>query len=190
MVNNYPSREKIGRLESCLEGNGATIYSIEWNEASAPMFNSHDAVVLSGSPDMMSQKKTLSKFEKEADAITDSNVPILGICFGHQLMAHAFGTEVVKDRRHVLEMVKTSVLADDPFFEGLPKSLMLLESRYEVVKALPAGFSLLARSTTSAIATMKDGSRLLYGVQFHPELYTAENPDGNKVVGNFIRLLK
>ncbi|MDE1853430.1 MAG: gamma-glutamyl-gamma-aminobutyrate hydrolase family protein [Thaumarchaeota archaeon] len=190
VVNNYPNRDRVERLESCVEGNGAQVTPVDWTEVSTRRFDSFDGVVLSGSPDMMSEVKTQRKFRGEMAAILDSKVPMLGVCFGHQLMAHAFGTAVVKDGRHVLEMVKTKVLAPDPLFEGLPKTMMLLESRYEVVKSLPDGFSLLAKSDTSDIATMKHPTRLLYGVQFHPERYTAENPHGNGVVGNFVRLLK
>ena len=189
-VNNYPSRERFLRVERCLKGNGADVVSADWSEASASRFESSDGVVLSGSPDMMSDGKTVSKFRREMDAVTDSRVPVLGICFGHQMMARAFGAEVVKDGKAVLGMVETRVLADDPLFQGLPRSLMLLESRHEVVKSLPKGFSLLARSATSDIATMKHRTRPLYGVQFHPERYTKENPDGNKVVANFLALLK
>jgi GMP synthase (glutamine-hydrolysing) len=68
--------------------------------------------------------------------------------------------------------------------------MMLLESRHEIVKSLPDGFDLVAKSETSEIATMRHKSRPLYGIQFHPERYTKENPDGNAVVGNFVRLLK
>lgn len=189
-VNNYPTRERFLRLEGSLKGNGATVTSIEWSEASTAKFNSYDGVALSGSPDMMSEEKTLAKYTREIEAILDSNVPLLGVCFGHQMMAKAFGAEVVKDGKHVLDMVETKVLADDPLFMGLPKSLMLLESRWEVVKSLPSGFRLVARSTTSRIATMKHEKRPLYGVQFHPERHTKENPDGNAVVGNFVRMLK
>jgi GMP synthase (glutamine-hydrolysing) len=189
-VNNYPTRERFERLESCLRGNGADVKSVEWDRVSSRMFDSYDGVALSGSPDMMSDPKIQVKYGKEIGAIVDSRVPILGVCFGHQMMACAFGSEVVKDRRHVLEMVKTTVLADDPLFIGLPRSMMLLESRHEIVKPLPKGFRLLARSETSEIATMKHETRPLYGVQFHPERYTKESPDGKAVVGNFVRLLK
>jgi GMP synthase (glutamine-hydrolysing) len=189
-VNNYPSRERFERLESCLDLNGANVTSTDWNRVSAKKFDSFDGVVLSGSPDMMSETRTQTKFQDEIDAMIDSRVPILGVCFGHQMMAHAFGSEVVKDGRHVLEMVKTTVIRDDPLFAGLPKSLMLLESRHEVVRSLPRGFALLARSETSEIATMKHTTRILYGVQFHPERYTKEYPDGSRVVANFLRLLK
>jgi GMP synthase (glutamine-hydrolysing) len=189
-VNNYPTPERFERLRLCIEGNGALVTSVEWHALSGEMFDSFDGVVLSGSPDMMSEEKTRVKFTRESEAIFESKVPVLGVCFGHQMIARAFGTEVVKDGRHVLDMVKTNVLAEDPLFEGLPKSLMLLESRHEVVKSLPEGFRLLASSATSEVAAMKHEKRPLYGVQFHPERYTKENPEGNKVVGNFVRILK
>jgi len=189
-VNNYPTPERFERLRECLEVNSAEVTSVEWNALSRGMFESFDGVVLSGSPDMMSEEKTRAKFKRESEAILESKVPVLGVCFGHQMMARAFGAEVVKDGKHVLEMVETKVLAQDPLFEGLPRSVMLLESRHEVVRSLPEGLRLLARSATSEIASMKHGKRPLYGVQFHPERYTKENPEGNRVVGNFVRILK
>ena len=189
-INNYPTEERFARLVGCFEDQGAAVEAIEWGRATAKKFNSFDGVVLSGSPDMMSEAKVLAKFRGELDAVLDSRVPVLGVCFGHQLMARAFGAEVVKDVEHVLGMVRTQVLSDDPLFVGLPRSLMLLESRYEVVSSLPKGFRLLASSETSKIAAMKHQSRPLYGTQFHPERYTKENPDGKMVVGNFVRLLR
>jgi len=189
-VNNYPTRERFLRLEKCLKGNGATVVPIDWDRASTSVFDSFDGVVLSGSPDMMSEEKTQEKYSKEMDSILDSKSPILGVCFGHQMIASAFGSEVVKDGRHVLQMVKTEVLADDPLFDGFPRQMVLLESRHEVVKTLPRGFELLATSSTSKIATMKHSSRPLYGVQFHPERFTKEHPDGDRVVGNFVRMLR
>ena len=190
VVNNYPGRERVEALERCLRGNGAEVVPAELEEVSPGRFDSYDAVALSGSPDMMTRPRTLSKFQPEVDAVLDSKAPILGVCFGHQLIAHAFGGGVVKDKRGVKEMVETTVLKEDPLFEGLPASLVLMESRYEVVKSLPDGFSLLARSATSKIAAMKHPSRLLYGVQFHPERFTKKHPDGDWVVGNFVRMLR
>ncbi|HEV2137535.1 MAG TPA: gamma-glutamyl-gamma-aminobutyrate hydrolase family protein [Nitrososphaerales archaeon] len=189
-VNNYPTPERFERLRQCIEANGAEVTSVDWDGLSRGMFASFDGVVLSGSPDMMSEERTRAKFARESEAILESRVPVLGVCFGHQMMARTFGADVVKDGKHVLEMVETKVLADDPLFEGLPKSLMLLESRHEVVRSLPGGFRLLATSATSEIASMKHEKRPLYGVQFHPERYTKENPEGNTVVWNFVRILK
>jgi GMP synthase (glutamine-hydrolysing) len=188
-VNNYPTEERFERLRRCLIESGAQVTSIDWNEASASKFNQFDGVALSGAPDMLSQRKTQLKFRPEIEAIFEGKVPILGVCFGHQMMALAFGSEVVEDGEHVLKFVRTDVLSEDPLFTGLPRSLQLLESRHEIVASLPAHFRLLAKSQTSAIAAMKHDKLPLYGVQFHPERYTAENPDGRAVVGNFVGLL-
>lgn len=188
-VNNYPTRERFERLERCVASNGADVASADWSEVSTTMFDSYDGVVLSGAPDMMSEPRVQAKFNAEVEALRETKSPVLGVCFGHQMMAHSFGSKVVKDSRPVLGMVPTTVLADDPLFAGLPRSLMLLESRQEVVKSLPEGFDLLAKSSTSRLATMKHSRLPLYGVQFHPERYTAEHPDGNLVVRNFVRLL-
>jgi len=190
VVNNYPSRERVETLERCLRGNGAEVVPEALREVSARKFDSCDGVVLSGSPDMMTSPKTVSKFQSEVNAVLDSEAPIFGICFGHQLVAHAFGAAVVRDTREVKEMVKTTILGDDPIFSGLPRSLVLSESRYEVVRSLPEGFSLLARSATSRIAAMKHPTRLIYGVQFHPERFNKEHPEGDRVVGNFVNMLR
>jgi GMP synthase (glutamine-hydrolysing) len=188
-VNNYPTAERFERLVKGVEGNGARVTRTEWSKSTAKVFDMFDGVVLSGSPDMMSDPKVHAKFSQEISAIRDSRVPVLGVCFGHQMLAHAFGAQVVKDSRPVLGFVKTKVLRNGEIFEGLPKSVMLLESRHEVVKSLPEGFELTASSETSPIAGMKHKSRPLYGVQSHPERYSAENPEGNLVLGNFVRLI-
>lgn len=189
-VNNYPTRERFQRVVDSLLENGAAVASIEWDESSASRFDSFDGVVLSGSPDMLSERAVQEKYRGETTAILDSQVPILGICFGHQLVSRAFGADVVKDKRRVREMVGTKILVDDPLFEGLPRLLTLLESREEVVNRLPDGFSLIARSETTEIAAMRHPSRLLYGLAFHPERYTEDFPDGYAVLGNFVRMLK
>jgi GMP synthase-like glutamine amidotransferase len=105
------------------------------------------------------------------------------------MISHTFGSEVVVDSKPVLGFVKTTVLRSGELFGGLPKSFMLLESRHEVVKSLPAGFDLTASSETSAIAGIKHRTRPIYGVQSHPERYSAENPEGNRVLGNFVGML-
>ncbi|MBI3840625.1 MAG: hypothetical protein HY297_01495, partial [Thaumarchaeota archaeon] len=154
-VNNYPTLERFEKLSACLEANGATVSSIPWAEASTEEFGSFDGVVLSGSPNMMSERRVQEKFGHEVDAVKDSKVPMLGVCFGHQLIAHAFGAPVVKDGRHILDFVKTSIFYSDGLFAELPKTLNLLESRHEVVSSLPDGFELLARSRTTQVAAMK-----------------------------------
>ncbi len=188
-VNNYPTGERFDRLKTCLLEAGADVHVSGARECSSARFGDFDGVVLSGSPDMLSSPRAQSKYKSEADAVREASSPVLGVCFGHQLMALSFGSRVVEDVRPVLGFVRTEVIADDRIFAGLPKANMLLESRHEVVASLPRGFRALARSETSKIAAMKHCVRPLYGVQFHPERYTSENPAGRKVIENFVGLL-
>jgi len=188
-VNNYPTTERFERLRKCLELNGARVTVADWKGCSASVFNRFDGVVLSGSPDMASTEATQSKFSEEIESIRETKTSVLGVCFGHQLTAVAFGSRVVKDVRPVVEFVRTEVNTDDPLFDGLSKSIMLVESRQEVVESLPRGFVRIAQSETSKIAAMKHERLPIYGVQSHPERYTAGNPEGNRVVGNFLTLL-
>ncbi|MBI3859000.1 MAG: gamma-glutamyl-gamma-aminobutyrate hydrolase family protein [Thaumarchaeota archaeon] len=189
-VNNYPATERFVRLVKALEDGGAAVEKADWTDVSPGKFSSFDGVALSGSPDMASKPSALVKFAKEIESIRESKAPILGICYGHQLMAVAFGSRVVEDKQHVLEFVRTELLTDDPLFQGLPRQTMLLESRHQVVESLPVGFELIAKSATSSIAGMRHRNLPLYGVQSHPERYTEANPDGLRLVGNFVRSLR
>src|SRR5208337_1904365 len=90
-VNNYPTTERFERLRKSLAENGAEVTSTDRAGTEASRFNEFDGVALSGAPDMMSEQSTQRKFRAEVDAIRDAQAPVLGVCFGHQLMAHAFG---------------------------------------------------------------------------------------------------
>ena len=173
-----------------MEGAGAEVSSVGWEGASASLFAEYDGVALSGSPDMMSEDSTLAKFSGEVEAVRDSHVPILGVCFGHQMIARAFGARVVKAPAHVLRFVKTDPVVHGGLFEGLPRHPMLLESRYEMVESLPKGFAPLASSETTPIAAMKHRSLPLYGLQSHPERFSKENPEGGALIRNFVEMLR
>lgn len=190
VVNNYPSPDRFQRVTEALAAQGARISTMDWSEASAKKFDLYDGVVLSGSPAMLTDPDTISRFRAELDAILQTKAPLLGICFGHQMMATAFGSKVVKDREPVRRNVETTVLTPGGIFDGLPTKMMLAESRHEVVRSLPGGFELLARSETSPIAAMRHRERLLFGLQSHPERYSQENPEGAKIISNFLALLK
>ena len=188
-VNNYPTTERFDRLVRALQEGGAKVKAISWVQSSADEFNSSDGVALSGAPSMISKDTTLARFSPEVDAVKGSKVPVLGICFGHQLIARAFGSRVVKDREHVLRFVRTEVKSGDDLWAGFPGPLMLLESRHEIVESLPTDFELLATSETSPIAAMRHRTRRIFGIQSHPERYTVDNPDGREVVRNFVQSL-
>jgi GMP synthase (glutamine-hydrolysing) len=184
VVNNYPERARIDRLAKAFESDKVKVDVVDWDAASPGNFNSHDAVVLSGSPVLFSDGGVESKFSGEIEAVKNASVPILGICFGHQLIGTAFGSKVINTGKQTQGYVGTESLAPDSLFNTLPKQFSVFESHYEVVTSPPVGFTLLAKSPTSPVAAFRKNS--IYGIQFHPEVADDQNPDGRIVIRNFV----
>ena len=187
LVDNYNVAGKEEQLKKSLESNGATVTLISASDSSPKVFDEHDGVVLSGSPAMLSEDGSEAPFSGEMDAIRASRVPMLGICFGHQLMARAFGSTVLRGPSYTRRYVETEVLANDSLFVGLGKRISVYESHLELVGSVPKDFRLLATSPTSPVAAMRHKRLPIFGVQFHPEQNSAENPDGDTFVRNFVQ---
>ena len=111
-------------------------------------------------------------------------VPVLGICYGMQLMAFQLGGEVTPTERKEFGRAEIHVVADDPLFEGLDRELVGWMSHGDHVLAPPPGFEVTARTSTTPVAAMRDATRKLHGVQFHPEV--AHTPWGMAVLRNFL----
>ena len=110
-------------------------------------------------------------------------VPVLGICYGMQLMALELGGRV--DRTGVSEFGRTELRAEQgKLFEGLPAEQAVWMSHRDSVVAPPDGARVVAGSSSTPIAAFEDPGRGLYGVQFHPEV--VHTPHGNEVLKNFL----
>ncbi|MFQ6059650.1 MAG: glutamine-hydrolyzing GMP synthase, partial [Anaerolineae bacterium] len=121
------------------------------------------------------------------DYVLESGKPVLGICYGMQLLAHGLGGHVASAQKREYGLVRLQVT--DPsvsLFQGLPPSLQVWMSHGDRIEAMPPGFAVLARTDNSPIAAMGDSSRRLYGLQFHPEV--AHTPRGRDIIHNFLRL--
>ena len=138
------------------------------------------AIILSGGP--------ASVFEPGAPTIDtkvfESGVPVLGICYGFQVMAYELGGKV--DKAALGEYGKTSATIDDA--DGLladsPAEQTTWMSHGVAVEQAPAGFEVLAHTEGAPVAAMADESRKLYGVQWHPEV--KHSPLGQKLIENFL----
>ncbi|MBQ7063603.1 MAG: glutamine-hydrolyzing GMP synthase [Firmicutes bacterium] len=116
--------------------------------------------------------------------IFKAGIPILGICYGAQLMSHLLGGRV--DHAPVREYGKIEVSVDNtsPLFEGIRAQTICWMSHNDYIAEMAPGFRAIAHSDHCPYAAVEDSSRKLYGVQFHPEvLHTQE---GTKMLSNFV----
>ena len=138
------------------------------------------AIILSGGP--------ASVFEPGAPTIDTkvfkSGVPVLGICYGFQVMAYELGGKV--DKAALGEYGKTSATIDDAdgILADSPAEQTTWMSHGVAVEQAPAGFEVLAHTEGAPVAAMADESRKLYGVQWHPEV--KHSPLGQKLIENFL----
>lgn len=189
LVDNYCAPQKVTPLKDSLLSSGARVTVIGREDSRAATFNEYDGVALSGSPAMLSENVTSEQFEAEIRAVQESSIPILGICFGHQLIGRAFGSMVAKASTPTKRYIETEVLVRDKFFADLPDRISVYESHSEIVQDVPEGFTLLARSPTSPIAAYRHDRLPIFGVQFHPEKNSSAKPDGAIFVSNFVKSL-
>jgi GMP synthase (glutamine-hydrolysing) len=140
------------------------------------------ALVLSGGP--------ASVFEPGAPAfpreLTELGVPVLGICYGMQAMAHALGGSVKVAESGEFGRTELMVVGDGgTLLGGLPREQTCWMSHRDSVFEAPEGFTAIASSPGSPVAALEDQERGLYGIQFHPEV--VHTPFGTEVLNRFLR---
>ena len=118
------------------------------------------------------------------DLLTKINVPVLGICYGLQLIAHKLGGEVVPSNNREYGYGRLQVTEPGSrLFKSLPAEMDVWMSHGDHVAALPEGFRMTAR-TVDAVNAFENDSKQIYGVQFHPEV--AHTPLGSQILQNFL----
>lgn len=144
-----------------------------------------EKIILSGGPSSVYLSDNgLSVAIVKKVAAEELNVPLLGICFGHQLIAHVLGGKVEKGKKAEYGLTKIKVDIEDVLFKGVPKEFNAWESHYDEVKKTPEGFVVLAHSEVCAVEAMANEKKKMFGVQFHPEVWHTEN--GERIIGNFL----
>ncbi len=138
------------------------------------------AIILSGSP--------ANVYQKGAPipdlGILNLRIPVLGICYGLQLIAHALKGRVKKSERREYGHAELFVDTEDGLFHKLPRKLTCWMSHGDQLVRLPKGFEPLAHTPSSRYAAIRNSERLIYGVQFHPEV--VHTPMGSQILANFL----
>ena len=111
-------------------------------------------------------------------------IPVLGICYGCQLIAYELGGRVEHAATSEYGKRTFSFIADSPLSEGVPKTSICWMSHTDHVTAVPEGFSVLAATETCPVTVFGSEERKIYGIQFHPEVVHSEY--GNKMLENFL----
>jgi GMP synthase (glutamine-hydrolysing) len=141
-------------------------------------------IILSGGPASV----TTADSPRADPALFHAGVPMLGICYGQQLMAQQLGGRVVNGDHAEFGRAFVEVVGDCPLFDGLwavGERHQVWMSHGDRVEAIPDGFRIVARSDGAPFAATWHAEHHYYGVQFHPEV--AHTPDGAKLLGNFVR---
>ena len=117
-------------------------------------------------------------------SIIELGIPVLGICYGHQLLADLAGGEVSNTGTGEYGNTSLEVTGDSLLLQGLPTEQGVWMSHQDQVTAAPEGFAAVARTSGSRVAAMEDRERGLYGVQFHPEV--GHTPRGTEILKRFL----
>ena len=138
------------------------------------------AIILSGGPS--------SVYDTDAPrpdpAIWSGRIPVLGICYGLQLMAHELGGEVVPSAKREYGPASVQITSEDGLFRGIDREQPVWMSHGDSILRPPDGFVPTAQSDSTAFAGLADAERGLYGIQFHPEV--AHTPRGKEILRNFV----
>ena len=140
----------------------------------------YKSVILSGGPNNIGEAQRLNFDEK----IFELGIPVLGICYGMQLMSDHFGGTIDSDLKKEYGQCDIIIETASPIFNGLEEKQQVLMSHGDTVKATPHGFEVIGKSG-DATAAIGNNERKMYGFQFHPEVDLTT--EGMKMLENFIR---
>ncbi|HEX7222101.1 MAG TPA: glutamine-hydrolyzing GMP synthase [Candidatus Limnocylindrales bacterium] len=137
-------------------------------------------IILSGGPNSVYDAGA----PKPDAAIWRGDIPVLGICYGAQLMAHELGGDVLPTSRREYGPAHVTITEGDGLFTGLDRAQPVWMSHGDSITRLPEGFRATAQTDSSPFAALVDEGRNLYGIQFHPEV--VHTPRGRDVLRNFV----
>ena len=165
------------RIRECQVYSEIVRYDLSAAEISASKPN---GIVLSGGP-----ASVYDETAPQVDpAIFSLGIPVLGICYGMQLMARHLGGEVEFSERREYGAGMLHVANGSRLFQGVGEQLDIWNSHGDKVTALPAGFRAAAHTENSRFAAIENPDAQLYGLQFHPEV--AHTPRGREIIQNFV----
>lgn len=139
-----------------------------------------DGIIFSGGPNSVYGENS----PKVDEEIFSLNAPILGICYGGQLIAKTFGGKVARAEEREYGQTELNIVDDEGIFKDLGDNLNVLMSHTDFISELPEGFEVTANTESCPVAAMKNSEKKIYAIQFHPEVNHTEK--GTDMIRNFI----
>ncbi|MFH1520361.1 MAG: glutamine-hydrolyzing GMP synthase [Candidatus Micrarchaeota archaeon] len=146
-------------------------------------------IILSGGPSSVySDEPNLSSMICQKVYDEQIKLPLLGICYGHQMIAYKWGSKVAKGKSAEYGIGDIEIDNGGVMFKGIPRKLRAWVSHFDEVKELPEGFVKLAHSDRCEFEAIEHKKRPIFGVQFHPEVWHTEH--GEEILKNFLEFSK
>ena len=136
-------------------------------------------LIISGGPDSVNDSESITI----DSGILSLGCPVLGICYGMQLLAKLMGGQVSSGGKREYGVVALTRQGESQLLEGIPDTFRALMSHGDNVSELPAGFTATSRTEGGVISSIEDSSRKYYGLQFHPEVVHTEH--GSEILESF-----
>jgi GMP synthase (glutamine-hydrolysing) len=194
VVNNYKepnqTEKAVQNIEKCT---GQTVEKIDYKEQdlhARVVESGPDLVILTGASALLSKPRTRELFQPEIDLVRKAKFPILGTCYGHQIIGSAFGIPMRDLVQPLHRFEKVSIVRKHPLFDGLPSEVVVAESHRQELTQVPDEFQHLAQSATSKVEAMVHRSKPIYGVQFHPERSSDDHPHGRLILQNLLKQIR
>lgn len=140
-------------------------------------------LILSGGPASVTDKKAPIISKAVLDEIIAKKIPVLGICYGLQLISKLFDGKIAKSKSREYGFTKIKISKRNKLFTGIPTSINVWMSHGDSVRNLPDGFVKTSESNHGSLSSIADERRNIFAVQFHPEVNHTEF--GNEILNNF-----
>lgn len=152
---------------------------VQPSDTPAELLKNRKGIIISGGPGSVYAPETPNI---DPD-LPHAGLPILGICYGHQLLAHHLGGKVERGQRGEYGIAHLTVACEDELWNGLSGTQIWM-SHFDTVATVPDGFRITASTEDSGVAAMSHPARKLYGIQFHPEV--VHTHAGHRILENFV----
>jgi GMP synthase (glutamine-hydrolysing) len=174
---------KVPKITSIVKQFGAEVLLVKMQNLQYKHTENCKGIIISGAPILIT-KSNKEEILKPFLFLKDIDTPILGICFGHQIIGMLYGAEIFIGEE-VRTEIPITIVKNSPLFKGITNKTLIVSQDHTEGITLPNGFNLLAKSAHYPNEAMQHKSKKIFGVQFHPE---TSSDFAKLIVTNFLTL--